>query len=81
MKEVVIDGKAFLKMPELPKEKKQPPWQASLCRGCFFWGGSCKATGLLGKLQDEEVCGNSRSIYIEATEEAMAQYVAARLES
>jgi hypothetical protein len=81
MKEVVIDGKTYQMMPELPKAKTTPPWRENLCRGCFFWDGSCKAGGLIGKLQDEEVCGNSRIIYIETTEEAMAQYVAARLES
>ena len=80
MKEVVIGGKPYQMMPELPSTKIPPP-RPDLCRGCYFWTGSCNATGLIGKIPEAEVCGNSQSIYIEPTEEAMAQYVAARLES
>ena len=80
MKEVVIDGKTYQMMPELPPTQIPPP-RPDLCRGCYFWNGTCNATGLLGKIPEDEVCGNNKSIYIEATEEAMAQYVAAKLES
>jgi hypothetical protein len=78
MKEVVIKDKTLLMVPELPNARTPP---RSICRGCFFWDGSCNVDGGMGKLTEHEVCGNSKSIYIERTEEAMAQYVAARLES
>ena len=83
MKEVVIDGKTLLMMPELPEARILPPWsrRSTLCQGCYFWDGSCNANGGMGNLMHAEVCGNTRSIYIEATEEAMANYVAAKLES
>jgi hypothetical protein len=80
MKEVVIKDKTLLMMPELPSTKIPPP-RTNLCRGCYFWDGSCNVDGGMGKLTEHEVCGNTGSIYIETTEEAMAQYVAARLES
>jgi hypothetical protein len=80
MKEVVINGKTLLMMPELPATKIPPP-RTILCRGCYFWDGACSADGGMGKLTEDDVCGNSKSIYIETTEEAMAQYVAAKLES
>jgi hypothetical protein len=81
MKEVVIKDKTLLMMPELPRARTPPRSRDNLCRGCYFWDGSCNADGGLGNLTEAEVCGNSKSIYIETTEEAMAQYVAAKLES
>jgi hypothetical protein len=81
MKEVVINGKTLLMMPELPPTKTTPPWRENLCRGCYFWDGACNVDGGMGKLTEAEVCGNSKIIYIETTEEAMANYVAAKLES
>jgi hypothetical protein len=77
MKEVVIKDKTLLMVPELPNARTP----GSICRGCYFWDGSCRASSIMGNLMHDEVCGNSRSIYIETTEEAMANYVAARLES
>jgi hypothetical protein len=81
MKEVVIKDKTLLMMPELPNARTPPRSRDNLCRGCYFWDGSCRASSIMGNLMHDEVCGNTRSIYIETTEEAMAQYVAARLES
>jgi hypothetical protein len=81
MKQVVIKDKTLLMVPEMTRETTVPRSRDNLCRGCYFWDGSCNADGGIGKLTEHEVCGNTRSIYIETTEEAMAQYVAAKLES
>jgi hypothetical protein len=81
MKEVVIKDKTLLMVPEMTRAMTLPRSRDNLCRGCYFWTGSCNVDGGLGNLTEDDVCGNSKSIYIETTEEAMANYVAAKLES
>jgi hypothetical protein len=75
-----IDGKVYRLMPEVTRGKGKSP-----CRGCSFYpdpndpSPMCTRPDNWGPATEAESCGMGNIVYVEDTPEAMATYVAARM--
>jgi hypothetical protein len=74
MNSTLIDGKVYRLMPALGRTKSD-------CDGCSFHTAPkrCERPNDWDPPTASESCGRSDIVYVEYTDEAMAKYVAARI--